>query len=164
MGITFSYISLWEIFLASEWRRAQHCWEIMFNDYIQCASLVYLTRILFLPVKMQNWMCFLKVVIKISNRPTPTYVPPPPPTDPRCPLVDIFPWHIYVIVYEWETYFYNNFYETHSILHFNRKWEREFKSDIPDSRIDCIHLTIISHQCFVLVILVQEIFPKEIGN
>ena len=48
----------------------------------------------------------------------------------------------------------------HSILNFNQKWEREFKSNIPDMRTDCIHLTIISNQCCVLVILMQEIFPK----
>ena len=60
--------------------------------------------------------------------------------------------------------FYNNFYETHFILHFNRKWEREFKSDIPDMRTYCIHVIIISHQCYVLVILLQERFPKEKGN
>ena len=27
----------------------------------------------------------------------------------------------------------------YSILHFNRKWEREFKLDIQDTRTDCIH-------------------------
>ena len=62
-------------------------------------------------------------------------------------------------IYEWElgsrreTYFHSNFYETRSILHFNRKWEREFKSDTPDARSDCIHLTIISNQCCVLIFL-----------
>ena len=57
--------------------------------------------------------------------------------------------------YVWElgsvgdTYFYKNFYETHSIssiqfciLTGNEK--REFKSDIPDTRTDCTHLIIIS--------------------
>ena len=63
-----------------------------------------------------------------------------------------------------KTDLYNNFYKTDSILHFDWKWEREFKSDIPDTHIDCIHLTIIFNQCFVLVILMQEIFPKEKGN
>ena len=61
-----------------------------------------------------------------------------------------------------ETYFFKNFYETHSILHFNWKWEGEFKSDIPNT--DCIHWTIISHQCCVFVILIHEIFPKEKRN
>ena len=51
-----------------------------------------------------------------------------------------------------------------SILHFNWKSEREFKSDIPNKCTDCIHLTIISIQCCVLVIPVQEIFPKEKPN
>ena len=36
--------------------------------------------------------------------------------------------------------------------------------DIPGMCIDCIHLTIIFNQCCVLVILMQEIFPKEKGN
>ena len=29
---------------------------------------------------------------------------------------------------------------------------------------DCIHLTIISNQCYVLVILMQEKIPTEKGN
>ena len=60
-----------------------------------------------------------------------------------------------------KAYFYNNFYETPPILHLNRKWGREFKSGIPDLHTDFIHLTI---QCCVLVILMQEIFPKGKGN
>ena len=40
----------------------------------------------------------------------------------------------------------------------------EEKSDIPDMRTDCIHLTIIFNQCCVLVLLGQEIFPKEKDN
>ena len=41
---------------------------------------------------------------------------------------------------------------------------REFKSDIPDTHTIYIHLTIISNQCWILVILMQEIIPKEKGN
>ena len=44
--------------------------------------------------------------------------------------------------------FFNTFYETHSSLQFNWKREREFKSDIPDTRTDCIHLAIISNSVF----------------
>ena len=51
---------------------------------------------------------------------------------------------------------FDSFYETHLFLHFNRKWESKFKSDILDKRINCIHLTIISYQHCVLVILMQE--------
>ena len=62
------------------------------------------------------------------------------------------------------TYFYDNFYEIHLILHSKRKWKRQFMSEIPDRRANYIHLTVISNQCCVLVILMQEIFPKEKGN
>ena len=48
------------------------------------------------------------------------------------------------------------------MLHFKWKWESEFKSDIPDMPIDCIHLTIISH--LTTIFLMQEVFPKEKGN
>ena len=71
-------------------------------------------------------------------------------------------------IYEWElrsrgeTYIHDTFYETHSILHFNWKWESELKSDIQDTSTDCTHLTTtIPHQCCVLVILMHEIFLKE---
>ena len=50
------------------------------------------------------------------------------------------------------------------ILHFNRIWEREFKIDAPGMLTACIHKTTISNQCWVIVILTQEIFPKEKGN
>ena len=69
-------------------------------------------------------------------------------------------------MYKWElgsskeeTYYYNNFYETHSNLHFNRKWERYNRHTL--------RLYSFKHnlnQCCVLVILMQEIFPKENGN
>ena len=51
------------------------------------------------------------------------------PPRPKIPLVDIFPWYTYVIYMngtlglgeeERGTYFYNNFCETHYILHFAR--------------------------------------------
>ena len=61
-------------------------------------------------------------------------------------------------------YFFSNIFYEFCILTGNQK--SEFKSDIPDTclRIGSIHLTIISHQCCVLIILMQEIFPKEKGN
>ena len=40
----------------------------------------------------------------------------------------------------------------------------EKQNPIPDTRTDCIHLSIIYNQCCVLVILMQEIFPKGKGN
>ena len=63
-------------------------------------------------------------------------------------MIDAFPWY---------PFFSNNFfYETHSILHVNWKWESELKSDIPDLRTDCNYLTIISHLSCVFVILMQK--------
>ena len=57
----------------------------------------------------------------------------------------------------WEKYIFITTFMEH--IHFSL-----FNSDIPDMRFDCIRLTIISHQFCVLVILRQEIFPKEKGK
>ena len=40
----------------------------------------------------------------------------------------------------------------------------DIPGDIPDMRTDSINLTILSHQCCLLVILKEEIFSKEKGN
>ena len=45
IGITISYLSLWEIFLAFEWREHNTDWKLLLNDYSLCACLVYLTWI-----------------------------------------------------------------------------------------------------------------------
>ena len=52
-------------------------------------------------------------------------------------------------------YFYNKFYETHSILHFKRIQDRYTRP-----RALTIHLIIISNPCCILVILMEVIITK----
>ena len=94
------------------------------------------------------------------------------PTRPKFPFVYILRKYVREIpptkgilgLVGWWAYFYTNFYETHSSLHFNQKCKSEFKLVIPDAGTDCIHVTIIFNQYCVVVILMQEIFGKGKGN
>ena len=136
MGFTFSYISLWE--------KHDTDWKLSLNEYSPCACLVYLTWILFL---ISGWNAelnvFHKVVMKICLLPSSTLThpappaPPPPPTSPPAPRPKMpFDGDI-SLIYLRHTYMYGlgkgrgHIFITHSILHFNRYWETEFKSDIP---------------------------------
>ena len=47
MGITFSYLSPWEIFLHQNDENTYNTdWKLWLNEYSQCACLVYLTSFL----------------------------------------------------------------------------------------------------------------------
>ena len=62
-----------------------------------------------------------------------------------------------------ETYFSNNFYETHLLLHFKPEMRKRIQVRYNRHAHWLYLFIIISHQCCVLVILVQEILSKEKG-
>ena len=81
--------------------------------------------------------------------------------DPRCPLWR-YPEYL-CNIYEWELgsrgkhIFITTFMKHIQFCILARNQKENLSQDIPDTHSDCIHLTIISNQCCVLVILMQEI-------
>ena len=142
MGITFSYLFLCKYFLHQNDENTTLTGNYGYMNN-QCTCLVYLYIWSEFSLKLN---AYHKGCCK-NMFPFPLPHPNPQPLRPKMPYGGDTSLTYVCNIYEWElgsmtegTYFYNNFYETHSILHFNWKWERDFKPNIQETRTECIHL------------------------